>query len=107
ILGCCSIYYQRYILIIQAKALSTKKVGTGEINEFSGVMATYPENAPLLGIFVVKNRDGYSNNARRIAARSSFDILLTNIEDVEQDILQYVFKRGNPLYKKIDIQART
>ena len=82
--------YENRILLIQCKNYNAK-VKVGEINKFEGVLSRFPKEI-IFGIFVTANVDGYSSYAMSRANSSNYDLLLTNLSSLKQDIRNYAFK---------------
>ena len=62
----------------------SKKISVGDINTFIGAMSGFPDSK--FGIFITSLRDGYSTTAIDRVRTVDFDLLLTNIYNMEQDI---------------------
>ncbi|CAG8743145.1 1018_t:CDS:2, partial [Racocetra fulgida] len=66
-----------------------RKVDVSEIRKFEAVLSRYPKRTTL-GIFVTLAVDGYTKVAIERAETSKFNLLLTNVSNLQQDILDYV-----------------
>lgn len=83
---------KRCLVIVQCKNYTNKKVDVCEIRAFESVLSRYPENT--LGIFVTSLRDGYSSQAIYRKETSEYNILLTNIYDLRQDLPEFLPKNS-------------
>ena len=104
LLGTITINGEKFFIVVQCKNYRSSKIGVGSINEFIGALQDYPDTT--FGVFVTSKRDGYSDPARKKAQSTSTNLLLTNIHDMEQDILGYVFKKKDHLYVILAEQTR-
>src|SRR5579883_3121675 len=82
--------YQDCCLLLQCRNLKTK-VSVGEIYAFEGVLSRYSKSRTL-GIFVTALKNGYSFHALQRAKSSPFHLLLTNVDDMCDDIRAYKFE---------------
>ena len=82
--------------MIQCKDVS-KTISVSEIREFVASVGIYPKKMTL-GVFVSNkksqgyNYKGFSNDAVMWAKNSDCDILLTNIYDLQDDLIAHKFK---------------
>ncbi|CAG8834497.1 9220_t:CDS:1, partial [Gigaspora margarita] len=80
--------YYGYLILVQCKNYD-EKVDVSDIRKFEGVLSRYPKRTTL-GIFVTLVVDGYTKVAIERAGTSKFNLLLTNLSNIQQDILDYV-----------------
>jgi len=87
--------YGAYFLIVQCKN-TVDKVRPKAIREMLGTMEKHlPE--VMFGVFVTSRRDGYTQSAIDEATKSKYNLLLTNIHDIKQDIARYAFTKECPI----------
>ncbi|CAG8442097.1 8046_t:CDS:2 [Ambispora leptoticha] len=84
--------HDEYLILVQCKNYTTAKVGVGEIDAFEGVMSRYPRNTTI-GIFISSAKDGYSRPAIARGELSKYNMLLTNMLDMCQDIPGYLSRK--------------
>ena len=89
--------YNRRLLLIQCKNLA-KTISVGDVKEFEASVRRYPRRGTL-SIFVSSKKSssysfnkGFSPDAIDWAKNSEYDILLTNIFNLQHDIVNYKFK---------------
>jgi hypothetical protein len=89
--------YNRRLILIQCKDLK-KTISVGDVKEFEASVGRYPRRGTL-SIFVSSKRSyshsfnkGFSPDAIDWAKNSEYDILLTNIFNLQDDIVNYKFK---------------
>ena len=82
--------YKKRQLVIQCKNYSAS-VGVPEIYAFEGVLSRYTKETTF-GVFVVSKRNGYTKDAIKWVKSSEFEILLTNSDDLIEDINNFTFK---------------
>jgi hypothetical protein len=83
--------------LIQCKDVS-KAISIGEVRKFEAFIGLYPKNTTL-GIFVSNSKGstrsysrGFSNDAFFWAKKSNYDILLTDISNLHDDLIGHRFK---------------
>ena len=69
------------------------------MRDFVGTLSGFPLST--FGIFIVARRNGYTAGALNEARSTNFDLLLTNVFDLERDISEYVFQNESSLQKAI------
>jgi hypothetical protein len=89
--------YNRRLLLIQCKNLA-KMISVEDVKEFEASVGRYPRRGTL-SIFVSSKKSssysfnkGFSPDAIDWAKNSEYDILLTNIFNLQHDIANYKFK---------------
>ena len=89
--------YNRRLLLIQCKNLA-KTISVGDVKEFEASVGRYPRRGTL-SIFVSSKKSssysfnkGFSPDAIDWAKNSEYNILLTNIFNLQRDIVNYKFK---------------
>jgi len=88
--------YNHRLILIQCKDLK-RTISVGDIKEFEASVGRYPRSGTF-GIFVSSKRShntfnrGFSPDAIDWAENSEYDILLTNIFQLQDDIANYKFK---------------
>ncbi|CAG8643908.1 12185_t:CDS:1, partial [Dentiscutata heterogama] len=86
--------YFGYLILVQCKNYD-EKVDVSDIRKFEDVLSRYLK-CTMLEIFATLAVDGYTKVAIERAETSKFNLLLTNLLNIQQDILDYVSKRlGN------------
>ncbi|CAG8710365.1 22087_t:CDS:2, partial [Gigaspora margarita] len=84
--------FEGYLIFIQCKNYTDAKVSIDEIRAFERMMSRYPKNTTI-GIYIIFVTDGYSRLAIERAESSKLNLLLTNVSNMHQDILNYMFKK--------------
>src|SRR4051812_37567672 len=90
--------YNRHLLLIQCKNLA-KTISVGDVKEFEASVGRYPRRGTL-SIFVSSkksslylfNKGFLPADAIDWAKNSEYNILLTNIFNLQRDIVNYKFK---------------
>ena len=88
--------YNHRLILIQCKDLK-RTISVGDIKEFEASVGRYPRSGTF-SIFVSNKRShntfnrGFSPDAIDWAENSEYDILLTNIFQLQDDIANYKFK---------------
>ena len=88
--------YNHRLILIQCKDLK-RTISVGNIKEFEASVGRYPRSGTF-SIFVSNKRShntfnrGFSPDAIDWAENSEYDILLTNIFQLQDDIANYKFK---------------
>ncbi|RIB11488.1 hypothetical protein C2G38_2250131 [Gigaspora rosea] len=84
--------FEGCLILVQCKNYTDAKVNADDIRKFEGVISRYP-NHTTIGIYVTFATDRYSRNAINRAEASEFNILLTNVSRMTQDIINYVIEK--------------
>jgi restriction endonuclease Mrr len=89
--------YDGLLTLIQCKHY-TNTIGVGEVRKFLGAITPWPKKTTF-SIFVSSNESpdynynkGFSPDAIEFANNSQYNILLTNIQNLQTDIAGYKFK---------------
>jgi hypothetical protein len=57
----------------------------------------------VFGVVVTSRLDSYTDSAIQVARESKYNLLLTNLKNMSQDMSKYVFINGNPTQKILTI----
>ena len=89
-------HYNGYLILVQCKDLS-RSISVKEVREFEAAVLNYPKKSTLC-VFV-SNRtnsrnfnNGFSPDAIDWAKKSKFDMVLTNISNLQKDLRDHKFK---------------